>query len=273
MTTKSNLHTHSTFCDGRNSIEEMILAAIDAGFTSLGFSGHAPTQFPDDDCQITDIDGYFNELETMKRKYTGRITIFKGLELESRVLGGKRPVIDPRCDYTIGSDHLFWTPEGPFSVDYTPEEWNNALKVLKDVEKLMECYYEELVSFAQEVPFDIIGHVDLYTKFNEGGRFFDENDPTLRKLALHYIDKLAATGKIFEINTGAIGKEYRSTPYPAPFILKRLYQLKAPVIISSDSHNVRTISCYFDQAEKLLKDIGYTEQMQLTDKGFVSVPL
>ena len=273
MTTKSNLHTHSTFCDGRNSIEDMIKAAIDAGFISLGFSGHAPTQFPDDDCQIRDIDGYFNELEAMKAKYADRIRIFKGLELESRVLGGRRPEIDVRCDYAIGSDHLFWTPEGPFSVDYTPEEWNNALKVLKNVEKLMECYYEELVSFAQEVPFDIIGHVDLYTKFNEGGRFFDENAPKLQKLALYYIDKLAATGKIFEINTGAIGKEYRSTPYPAPFILRRLHQLKAPVIISSDSHSVRTINCYFDQAEKLLKDIGYTEQMQLTDKGFVSVPL
>lgn len=273
MTTKSNLHTHSVFCDGRNTIDEMIQAAIRAGFVSLGFSGHAPTGFPDDDCQITDIDGYFSELDNARRTYAGRIRIFKGLELESRVLGGNHPVIDKRCDYTIGSDHLFWTPEGPFSVDYIPEEWNNALKAVGDVKKLMECYYEEIVSFAEEVPFDIIGHVDLYTKFNEGNAMFDENDPQLQKLALHYIDKLASTGKIFEVNTGAIGKEYRSTPYPAPFILKRLLELKAPIILSSDSHSVKTIDCYFDETEKLLREIGFTEQMQLTDKGFVSVPL
>ena len=273
MTTISNLHTHSLYCDGKNSIDEMVQAAIRAGFTSLGFSGHCPTGFLSDECQILDIDGYFNELEDAKRRYAGKITIFKGLELESRVSGMGRPVIDPRCDYTIGSDHLFWTSEGPYAVDYTLEEWNKGLKATGSIEKLMECYYEELVSFAEEVPFDIIGHVDLYTKFNEGGKLFDDTLPKYKELALHYIDKLAKTGKIFEINTGAIGKGYRSTPYPSLFILKRLFELKVPIIISSDSHSNNTINYYFDEAEKLLKDIGFTEQMRLTENGFISVPL
>ncbi|MBQ6125051.1 MAG: PHP domain-containing protein, partial [Spirochaetales bacterium] len=87
MTTKSNLHTHSLYCDGKNTVEEMIQAAIAAGLESLGFSGHCHTGFPIDDCQITDVDGYFNELDEMRRKYAGVITIFKGLELESRVNG------------------------------------------------------------------------------------------------------------------------------------------------------------------------------------------
>ncbi|MBR5097674.1 MAG: histidinol-phosphatase HisJ family protein [Spirochaetales bacterium] len=273
MTTISNLHTHSLFCDGRNTIDEMIQAAIRAGFISLGFSGHCPTGFLSDDCQITDIDGYFNELENARRRYAGTITIFKGLELESRISGGKRPVIDPRCDYTIGSDHLFWTQEGPYSVDYTPEEWNKALKATGSVEKLMECYFEELCSFAEEVPFDIIGHVDLYTKFNEGGKLFDDTLPKYKTLTLHYIDRLARTGKIFEVNTGAIGKGYRDTPYPSPFILKRLHELKVPVIISSDSHSISTINCHFDEAERLLKEVGFTTQMRLTENGFISVPL
>ena len=353
MTTVSNLHTHTVYCDGKNTIDEMIQAALHAGFISLGFSGHCHTGFPDDVCQITDIDGYFNELEEAKRRYAGTITIFKGLELESRVQGGGRPAIDPRCDYTIGSDHLFWTKEGPYSVDYTTEEWNNALKVTGSIEKLMECYYEELVSFAEEVPFDIIGHVDLYTKFNEGGRpaidprcdytigsdhlfwtkegpysvdytteewnnalkaigsveklmecyyeelvsfaeevpfdiighvdlytkfnengkMFDENLPKYKSLSLHYIERLAKTGKIFEVNTGAIGKGYRDTPYPSPFILKRLLELKAPIILSSDSHRTDTISCHFEETEKMLRDIGFREQMRLTENGFVAVSL
>ena len=273
MTTISNLHTHTVYCDGKNTIDEMIQAAIRAGFISLGFSGHCHTGFPEDDCQITDIDGYFNELEDARRRYAGTITIFKGLELESRVMGGGRPPIDPRCDYTIGSDHLFWTNERPYSVDYNTEEWNNALRATGSIEKLMECYYEELVSFAEEVPFDIIGHVDLYTKFNEGGKLFDENLPKYRSLALHYIDRLAKTGKIFEVNTGAIGKGYRDTPYPSPFILRRLLELKAPIILSSDSHNINTICCHFEETEKMLRDMGFKEQMRLTENGFVAVSL
>ena len=39
MSTKANFHTHSKFCDGKNTAEEMVLAAIDKGFTVLGFYG------------------------------------------------------------------------------------------------------------------------------------------------------------------------------------------------------------------------------------------
>ena len=38
---KTNFHTHTAFCDGKDTPEEMVLAAVDKGFTSLGFSGHA----------------------------------------------------------------------------------------------------------------------------------------------------------------------------------------------------------------------------------------
>ena len=37
---KQNLHTHSIFCDGKDTIEEMTLEAISKGFDILGFSGH-----------------------------------------------------------------------------------------------------------------------------------------------------------------------------------------------------------------------------------------
>ena len=35
-----NLHTHSTYCDGADTPEEMIETALEKGFTSIGFSGH-----------------------------------------------------------------------------------------------------------------------------------------------------------------------------------------------------------------------------------------
>ena len=41
MSYKQNLHTHSTFDDGKNTIEETVLSAIEKGFDSIGFSGHA----------------------------------------------------------------------------------------------------------------------------------------------------------------------------------------------------------------------------------------
>ena len=47
---KINLHSHTTFCDGKNSAEEMVVSAIDHGFDVFGFSGHSYTPFDESYC-------------------------------------------------------------------------------------------------------------------------------------------------------------------------------------------------------------------------------
>ena len=41
MNTLQNLHQHCTFCDGKDTPEEMIAYAIEKGFDSIGFSSHS----------------------------------------------------------------------------------------------------------------------------------------------------------------------------------------------------------------------------------------
>ena len=77
--TLSNLHTHSTFCDGRNTPEEIVLAAIDKGFSSIGFSGHGYTPYDLRYC-MKDTEGYIAEINRLKTKYQGRIKILLGIE-------------------------------------------------------------------------------------------------------------------------------------------------------------------------------------------------
>ena len=104
---KSNFHTHSTYCDGRNSCEETVIKAIEKGFQAIGFSGHSYTAFADDYCMS--IDGtelYRRDVNSLKTKYEGKIRIYCGLELDylsENVPGG--------WDYIIGSVH--------FPVSYT----------------------------------------------------------------------------------------------------------------------------------------------------------
>ena len=42
MKLTQNLHTHSTFCDGKNSLEENVISAIEQGLNTIGFSSHYP---------------------------------------------------------------------------------------------------------------------------------------------------------------------------------------------------------------------------------------
>ena len=43
-----SVHTHSTFCDGKNTMAEMAAAACAAGVKHYGFSGHIHTPAPSD---------------------------------------------------------------------------------------------------------------------------------------------------------------------------------------------------------------------------------
>ena len=38
---KTNFHTHTVWCDGRDDVETMVVAAIAGGFDTLGFSSHS----------------------------------------------------------------------------------------------------------------------------------------------------------------------------------------------------------------------------------------
>ena len=46
---KCNYHTHTKYCDGKNTPDEMVQRAIELGFTHLGFSEHSS-------CSITNAE-------------------------------------------------------------------------------------------------------------------------------------------------------------------------------------------------------------------------
>ena len=76
----SNLHTHTTFCDGKNTPEEMVISAIQKGFYSLGFSAHAYAPYGLEYC-MRDEEGYIKEIARLKEKYKDKIEIYLGADL------------------------------------------------------------------------------------------------------------------------------------------------------------------------------------------------
>ena len=47
---RQNLHCHTRFDDGKDTPETMVLAALDAGLTSIGISLHCPIPGEDSWC-------------------------------------------------------------------------------------------------------------------------------------------------------------------------------------------------------------------------------
>ena len=92
MTPRTNFHTHTTWCDGSDSPEKVILSAIDKGFEAIGFSSHA--MLPENvlDWVLTPEKAvrYAGEIRSLAEKYAGRIRVLCGVEADF-IPGGANP--------------------------------------------------------------------------------------------------------------------------------------------------------------------------------------
>ncbi len=264
----TNFHTHSTFSDGNNSCEEIVLSALELGMTAIGFSDHGYTAHDLSYC-IKDTEAYRQEVTRLKKKYSGKIEIYLGIEedIEQRLHRQD-------FDYILGSSHYFFINGEYCPVDLSRDCIEKALMLLDgDVLKLAESYFSRFCDYILSRRPDIIGHFDLITKYDESGEPFFLGNREYEALAEKYIGIAAESGCIFEINTGAISRGYRRTPYPTGRLLHTLKKKDCPIILSSDSHSAETLCYVFDETRELLHDVGFEKVYTLSGGKFISQKL
>ncbi len=264
----TNFHTHTHFCDGKNSPEEMVKAAIDKGFTSLGFSGHSVLEIENDFSMTRESEKeYIKEINRLKEKYKDEIKIFCGVELE---YFSSFP--EYKYDYIIGSVHYVLKNGQYIPVDSSAEEVVKAVNELYDgnFNAYAEDFFRLECDVVNKTKPDIIGHIDLVSKYSEMVNFKITN--RYLNAAQDCIKTLAPYGIPFEINTGAISRGYRTTPYPAPEILKLIKLYGGKIVISSDCHNKDYLDCKFDKAAELATRCGFNEYGIITENGIKYIP-
>jgi len=265
----SNLHTHTWYSDGGNTPEEYIEKAISLGFTSIGFSEHSPTFYKSSwEILAEDVANYLNEINGLKEKYKGQIEVVLGMEED---ING--PIDRNRVDYVIGAVHCLESPKekGNFiDVDHNHDYFKRLIDHFDGIENVCREFYGLVNEVIKTKP-DILAHFDLITKFNGDGekRFFDDDAVWYRNLVNEVCDNLKDTGIIVEINTGAISRGHRVTPYPSSYILERLFKNKVPITISADAHQAVHLDFGFEEAVELAKKASYTHAKIWSDGGFV----
>ena len=259
----ANYHTHTDFCDGNNTPEEVVLYAIDKKFDVIGFSGHGYTPFDLKYC-VNDMQGYISEIKRIKEKYKSKIQICLGIEEEIFTLQNRQSF-----EYMIGSSHYFCVGSKYYPIDSNYECFKECLEVFEyDIIKLAKTYYETFCDYILKRKPDIIGHFDLITKFDEiDGYRFLKNEEYL-KMSEHYIGEALKSEAIFEVNTGAISRGFRTAPYPHENLLHIMKKNDAKLILSSDSHAAETIDFHFEETKKILRDAGFEYVYVLHDGTF-----
>ena len=214
---------------------------------------------------MMDTAGYINQIKALKEKYKDKIQIYLGVEEDLT-----QYVVGEDFDYIIGSSHYFNIGGKLHPIDLSHEYFKSCLELFGgDVKALSESYYSSFCDYILCRKPDIIGHFDLITKFDEiEGMGYFLNNPEYTEIAEKYLKIALKSECIFEVNTGAISRGYRTSPYPQENLLHILKENDAKIVLSSDSHSADTLCFAFEEARRLLKDVGFSHSYVLYDGKF-----
>lgn len=267
-----NLHTHTTFCDGKNDCEDTVLKAIALGFTGIGFSGHSHSNYIKSSSSMSHENTvlYKKEVTRLKQKYAGQIEIFCGLEFDEYSDDSKTGY-----EYIIGATHYLKLGGEFVGFDRNAETVKGVIDGYFDGDglKFAKEYYAQTANLPAFANIDIVGHFDLITKNCELATLFDQESSLYKKYALDCFFALKEKVPVFEINTGAMARGYRTTPYPSAFLLKEMAKAGAKFVLGSDCHDNTLLDYGFEKAIALCKACGIKELQIFTKGGFKGLPL
>lgn len=275
----SNYHSHSTFCDGRSSMEEFVRFAIAKGVKKYGFSSHAPLPFPTHwTMPEGDYVDYQQEFYRLREKYKSEIELFLGLEIdyiEGCSDAGHQFFSDKKLDYSIGSVHYpdslgnnndYWSIDGDFA------EFNNGLQLLYkgNIREATEHFFEVTNKMIVSGGFDIVGHVDKITYHGRKYSDFKMEDKWYTDLMTNTLELIRSRGMLLEINTKSL-REHGIT-YPHQSFYSLINEIGIPVMVNSDCHYPTNITDGFRVTYKALKEAGFEALHQLIAGQWKPVP-
>ena len=233
----------------------MIQAAVAKEFEVIGFSSHAMLPESDTDWVLTPEKAprYMTEIRSLAEDFKDQIRVLGGVEADY-VPGGAtadRPTYAASsADYIIGSIPWGVAPDGTgVAVDGAPERLADGIRdhFSGSAEAFVRAYYQQQRDMVANFDFDVIGHLDLVRKFNVKHPYFDEKADWYREEIGKTAAEVAKSGKIAEVNTGAIARGWLDDAYPSKEFRQMLRERGVKFILSSDAHTAEGIDCAFDR--------------------------
>jgi DNA polymerase (family 10) len=192
------VHCHSTWSDGKNSLEEMALAAQALGFKYLTVTEHSQAAVYAGGLKEDDLKRQWDEIDQVNAKVRG-IRLLKGIEvdiLESGALDYRDSLLE-QCELVIGSVHV---------------------RHKMDEDQMTR----RLLSAMDNPHLNIIGHPT--------GRLIHEREPYPVRME-EVLDKAAARGVVMEVN----GKPAR-LDLKADHV-RQATERGVKLVVSADAHN------------------------------------
>jgi len=208
-----DLHSHSNWSDGENSVEEMVKAAVDIGLKRFAITDHVWKS----SAWVWD---YLDECSGIKEKYKNTIDVLCGFEAKCIDRNGSVDILDEvanKADIVLGAIHRIPKGEGTF---FTRRE------IQEEPIKAFNLWFEATLNMLSNPNITTVAHVTAaLSKYNLVDFLTEEHIGELLKA-------FRRNGKEIEINL-----RYND---PVPIMVKHMDKnLKSH--IGSDAHSKKNL--------------------------------
>ncbi|HNT30103.1 MAG TPA: histidinol-phosphatase HisJ [bacterium] len=252
-------HLHTTYSDGKNSLEEMVQAAIARGMQQIAITDHMPLPFSDE-CAIPKdrLLEYREAVLAAKKTYARQIDILLGIELDylPQHLDWVQEIVALGWDWVMGSVHFLSigdTVDQPYIVDYAENVFREVLEkgAQGDIRKLCADYYANVQALVQTGWIDCLSHIDLVKKNNRNNQFFNQNESWYQEMVREVLYVVKSFDVMVELNTAGLVKPC-AEQYPSEWIIKQCLSRGIPLVLNSDAHCTEEIGREFERFLTLL---------------------
>jgi histidinol-phosphatase (PHP family) len=263
----TSYHVHSTWSDGRSTLDELRTAAAGAGLAEWGVSDHI-VNHPNGmavrwSMATARLPEYVAAVSAMRDEAPAELPLRMGLELDY-FPGEERRIAELTrgipFDYILGAVHYI---DG-FNIDGQPEVWERMTP--KDVNDAWRGYYARVEGLANSGLYTCVAHLDLPKSF---GHRPTEDVTAERDRAL---DAVARAGMAVEVNTSGLRKACAEV-YPSPDILRACRARGIPAQVNADAHAAADIGRWLDEGTAALRAAGYTEVVRFQGMRMLRFPL
>ena len=256
-------------------LEDIIKQYIKLGFTKVGITEHIPPVsdkflYPDeieDKLSALDInnkfENYFENINSLKRKYASKITIFAGMETETYsgyVKHVKSLISKYQPDYIVGSVHHI----DDICFDYSKEEYDKIALKCGSLEAMYKKYFDLQYEMIKELKPFIVGHFDLIRIYDNS---YKERlaRPEIAQKIQRNLELIKSLNLVMDFNLRPLARGEKE-PYITTSILKTVKKMEIRVVPGDDSHGIEQAGLNVDKAVKILETNGFETQQWPTPR-------
>jgi histidinol-phosphatase (PHP family) len=131
-----------------------------------------------------------------------------------------------------------------------------------------QTYFEHLAQSAESGLFDTLAHPDLVKNEAPHEWLYARIEPHIKRA----LDRIAKTGVAMELNTSGMNKALPEMN-PGPRTLALIRERGIPIVIGADAHRPARVADRYEQALRLLDELGFESVSYFLDRRRTEVPI